>query len=72
MDFITKLFFSKYKNDVYDACFMIINKYPKMILYIFIIKNIDAIELKEIIFKKNNIKIQRLSENGFEQKIAVY
>ena len=52
MNFITEFSFNKYQNKVYDSCLIIINRYIKMILYISVIKNIDAMKLIEIIDKK--------------------
>ncbi len=50
MNFITNLSFSKRSNDVYDFVLVIINRYIKMTLYIFVTKKIIAIELTKIIF----------------------
>jgi hypothetical protein len=50
MNFITKFSFNKRSNDVYDFVLVIINRYIKMTLYIFVTKKIIAIELAKIIF----------------------
>ena len=34
MNFIIELFFNRYKNDIYDAILVVINRYSKMTLYI--------------------------------------
>ena len=40
---------SKYKNYIYNAILVIINKYIKITIYIFIIKKINAIKLKKLL-----------------------
>jgi hypothetical protein len=50
MNFITDFSFNKRSNNVYDFIFVIINRYIKMTLYIFVTKKITAIELANIIF----------------------
>jgi hypothetical protein len=50
MNFITNLSFNKRSNDVYDFVLVIIDRYIKMTLYIFVTKKIIAIELTKIIF----------------------
>ena len=52
MNFITKFLFSKLKKLIYDACLIVIDCYIKMILYILIIKQINAVKLIDVIFKK--------------------
>ena len=52
MNFITNFSSNKYKNHVYDVCLMIVNKYTKMILYIFVTKKINVVDLIEILFEK--------------------
>jgi hypothetical protein len=50
MNLITNFSFNKRSNDVYDFVLVIINRYIKMTLYIFVTKKIIAIELTKIIF----------------------
>ena len=52
MNFITNLSSNKHKNYVYDVCLIIVNKYTKMILYIFVMKKINVVDLIEILFEK--------------------
>ena len=69
INFITNLLLNKYKDYIYNAIFIVINKYIKIIRYFLIIKKIDSIKLldlfyNEIIFKFNkfnNIVINRKS-----------
>ncbi len=56
MNFITNLSSSKRSNDVYDSVLVIIDRYIKMTLYIFVTKKIIAIELTKIIFDHVMIK----------------
>ncbi len=50
MNFITNLLLNKRLNDVYDFVLVIINRYIKMTLYIFVTKKITIVELAKIIF----------------------
>ena len=52
MNFITRLLFNNYQNNVYNACLIIVDHFTKMVLYISIIKKIIAVDLKKIIFQK--------------------
>ena len=52
MNFIIKFSFSKLKKLIYDACLIVIDRYIKMILYISIIKRINAMKLVDVIFEK--------------------
>ena len=45
MNFIIELSFNKYKNVVYNAILVIINRYIKMIKYLFMFIIIDAAAL---------------------------
>jgi hypothetical protein len=56
MNFITNLSSSKRSDDVYDSVLVIMNRYIKMTLYIFVTKNIIAIELTKIIFDQVMLK----------------
>ena len=52
MNFITEFSFSKLKKLIYDAYLIVIDRYIKMILYISIIKRINAMKLINVIFEK--------------------
>ena len=52
MNFIIELSSSKYREKTYNAILVICDRYIKMILYIFTIKFIDAIELANLFFEK--------------------
>ncbi len=56
MNFITNFSFNKRSNNVYDSVLVIINRYIKMTLYIFVTKKIIAIELTNIIFDQMMLK----------------
>ena len=43
------LLLSKYKYYTYNAILVIVNRYIKIIIYIFIIKKINIIELKRLL-----------------------
>jgi len=42
MNFITSLLFNKYRGTVYNIIFIIINRFTKIVKYIFIIIKIDT------------------------------
>ena len=50
MNFIIELLFNKYKNVVYDAILVIINRYIKMIKYLPVSITIDAAALTKLFF----------------------
>ena len=50
MNFVIELLFNKYKNVVYDAILVIINRYIKMIKYLFMFIIIDVAALAELFF----------------------
>ena len=50
INFIIKLSFSKYKNVVYNAILVMINRYIKIIRYLFVFIIIDAAALTELFF----------------------
>ena len=52
MNFVIKLSFNKYKNVVYNVIFVMINRYIKMIKYLFVFIIIDAAALAELFFIK--------------------
>ena len=52
MNFIIKLSFNKYKNIVYNIILVMINRYIKMIKYLFMFIIIDAAALTELFFIK--------------------
>ena len=63
MNFVTEFLFNKYQDRIYDSCLMIRNRYTKMILYISVMKNINAIEFIEIIDRKVNLQFNNLKES---------
>ena len=50
MNFVIKLSFNKYKSVVYNAILVIINRYIKMIKYLFMFIIIDAAALTKLFF----------------------
>ena len=52
MNFVIKLLFNKYKNVFYDVIFVIINRYIKIIKYLFIFIIIDIAALTKLFFIK--------------------
>ena len=52
MNFVIELSFNKYKNVVYDAILVVINRYIKMIKYLFVFIIIDAAALTKLFFIK--------------------
>ena len=52
MNFIFKLSLNKYKNVVYNVILVIINRYIKMIKYLFMFIIIDAAALTKLFFIK--------------------
>ena len=56
MDFITDLPPSKYRNCVYDAILVVVDRYTKMLRYIPTTKKINAVELTELFFTEIALK----------------
>ena len=52
MNFVIELSFNKYKNVVYNAILVMINRYIKMIKYLFVFIIIDAAALTKLFFIK--------------------
>ena len=52
MNFVIELSFNKYKNVVYNVILVIINRYIKIIRYLFMFIIIDAAALAELFFIK--------------------
>ena len=52
MNFIIELFFNKYRNNIYDACFVICDCYTKMTLYFSTTKIINLIKFAKLLFEK--------------------
>ena len=50
MNFVIELSFNKYKNIVYNVILVMINRYIKMIRYLFIFIIIDVVALTELFF----------------------
>ena len=68
MNFITNFSSNKHKNHVYDVCLMIVNKYTKMILYIFVTKKINVVDLIEILFEKIILMFEMSTDIDFNRK----
>ena len=62
MNFIINLLLSKYKYYIYDAILIVVNRYIKIIVYIFTIKKINAIELKKLLIQKVFLKFDALED----------
>ncbi len=71
MNFITNFSLNKRSDDVYDFVFVIINRYIKMMFYIFVTKKITIIELTEIIFDHMMFKYD-VSKNVVSNKEFVF
>ena len=52
MNFVIKLSLNKYKNVVYNVILVMINRYIKMIRYLFVFIIIDAAALTKLFFIK--------------------
>ena len=52
MNFIIELFFNRYKNDIYNVIFVVIDRYSKMTLYIFAKSTWSAEDLADVLFNK--------------------
>ena len=52
MNFVIELSFNKYKNVVYNAILVMINRYIKIIKYLFMFIIIDIVALAELFFVK--------------------
>ena len=69
MNFIIELSFNKYKNVVYDVILVIINRYIKMIKYLFMFIIIDAAALTELFFieivYRYNMSYDIVNNRGF-------
>ena len=69
MNFVIKLSFNKYKNVVYNVLLVIINRYIKIIRYLFIFIIIDVIALTKLFFIKivyrYNIFYNIVNNRGF-------
>ena len=68
INFITNFSLNKHKNHVYDVCLMIVNKYTKMILYIFVTKKINAVDLIKILFEKIVLIFETSTNIVFDRK----
>ena len=68
MNFITNFSLNKHKNHVYDVCLMIVNKYTKIILYIFVTKKINVVDLIEILFQKIVLMFKTSKNIIFDRK----
>jgi hypothetical protein len=71
MNFITNFSFNKRSNNIYNSVLVIINRYIKMTLYIFVTKKIIAIELTKIIFHQMMLKYDA-SKNVVSNKEFVF
>ena len=52
MNFIIDLFFNKRRDVVHNSIFVIMNRYIKMIKYIFVTIKIDVVTLTKIFYKR--------------------
>ena len=52
MNFITSLLLSKFKNVIYNVILIIINRFTKIIKYLFIKITIDIVTLTKIFYNK--------------------
>jgi hypothetical protein len=52
MDFIIGLLPSKYNGAIYDAILVVVDRYMKMVWYLYVTKMIDALTLAEIFVQK--------------------
>ena len=71
MNFIIELFFNKYRDNTYNACFVICDRYTKMTLYFSIIKIIDSIEFAKLLFEKKNFWFE-ISFNMISNKNSIF
>ncbi len=62
MNFITDLSSSKRAVSVYDACLVIVDRYTKMTLYIFVTKKIIVVDLIEMIFNHVILKFEAFKD----------
>ena len=69
MNFITDFSLNKHKNHVYDVYLIIVNKYTKMILYIFVTKKINVVDLIEILFEKIILMFETSTNIIFDRKL---
>ena len=53
---------NKYKNYIYDAILIVVNRYIKIIVYISTIKKINIIELKELLMREVFLKFDALED----------
>ena len=63
MNFIIGLSSSKRENVVYNALFVIIGKYTKMIKYLSMIIKIDVAKLRKLFFKKIGLRFDISADN---------
>ena len=52
MNFVIELLFNKYKSVVYDVILVMIDRYIKMVRYLFVFIIIDVVALTELFFIK--------------------
>jgi hypothetical protein len=71
MNFITNFSLNKRSNDVYNSVLVIINRYIKMMFYIFVMKKITIVELTKIIFDHVMFKYD-VSKNVVSNKEFVF
>ena len=57
---MTNLSLNKYKYYIYNAIIIIVNRYIKIIIYISIIKKINAIKLKKLLIRDIFLKFDAL------------
>ena len=52
MNFITKLLANRHENDIYDSILVIVDKYTKMSLYIFVKSTWSIEDLIDVLFER--------------------
>ena len=68
MNFIIDLSYNKRKEIVYDSILIKINRYIKIIKYIFVIIKIDVVALTKIFFKKIVIRFDFFNDIMSDKK----
>ena len=67
MNFIIKLSFNRYENNIYDVILVVINLYSKMILYIFAKLTSSIEDLADILFDKMFLIFLEIKEVIFDR-----
>ena len=67
MNFIIELFFSRYENDIYNAIFVVVDRYLKMTLYIFAKSTWSTEDLADVLFDKMFLIFSEIREVIFDR-----